>query len=159
MGYFSSKRAMYDITRIFIKKAAFILMQLDQKHTFRSLNVLVAEKRTEMGKNTDESAGGTTNSIDPLPTVPQKYKITITINTSIWCICNNPKESTGNYRPAVRVINKKNRPFQYWIPGIISAMQLLTSNLHKISFNKHEYIKESVLAEADKKFQRITWWK
>lgn len=61
---------MYDITRIFIKKVAFILKQLDQKHTFRSLNVLVAEKRTEMGKNTDESAGGTTNSIDPLPTVP-----------------------------------------------------------------------------------------
>lgn len=28
--------------------------------------MLVAENRTEMGKNTDESAGGTTNSIDPL---------------------------------------------------------------------------------------------
>lgn len=32
-----------------------------------SLNVSVAEKRTEMGKNRDVSAGGTTNSIDPLP--------------------------------------------------------------------------------------------
>lgn len=40
-------------------------------HTFKSLNVLVAEKRTEIGKNTDESAGGTTNSIDPLPRMKQ----------------------------------------------------------------------------------------
>lgn len=35
--------------------------------TFRSLNVFAAVNRTEMGKKTDESAGGTTNSIDPLP--------------------------------------------------------------------------------------------
>jgi len=37
--------------------------------TFRSLNVSVAVKRTEMGKNADESACGTTNSIDPLPNI------------------------------------------------------------------------------------------
>lgn len=34
--------------------------------TFRSLKVFEATKRTEIGKKTDESAGGTTNSIDPL---------------------------------------------------------------------------------------------
>lgn len=34
--------------------------------TLRSLNVFAAVKRTEIGKKTDESAGGTTNSIDPL---------------------------------------------------------------------------------------------
>lgn len=37
-----------------------------QEQTLRSLNVLVAKNCTDMGKNTDESAGGTTNSIDPL---------------------------------------------------------------------------------------------
>ena len=42
-------------------------------HTFMSLNVLVAEKRTEMGKNADVSAGGTTNSIEPLKIVPSKH--------------------------------------------------------------------------------------
>lgn len=40
--------------------------------TFRSLYILVAEKRTDMGKNADESAGGTTNSSDPLPISQQE---------------------------------------------------------------------------------------
>ena len=34
--------------------------------TFKSLNVLDAENPTEMGKNDDGSAGGTTNSMEPL---------------------------------------------------------------------------------------------
>jgi hypothetical protein len=37
--------------------------------TFRSLKVLDAENPTEMGKNDDGSAGGTTNSMEPLQTV------------------------------------------------------------------------------------------
>lgn len=41
--------------------------------TFRSLNVLVAENCTEIGKNAEGSAGGTTNSIDPLPTIHSRY--------------------------------------------------------------------------------------
>jgi hypothetical protein len=39
------------------------------RQTFRSLNVSVAIKRTEMGKNADASACGTTNSNDPLPNI------------------------------------------------------------------------------------------
>ena len=35
--------------------------------TFRSLKVFAAVNRMEMGKKTEESTGGTTNSIDPLP--------------------------------------------------------------------------------------------
>lgn len=42
--------------------------------TFRSLNVLVAIKRTEMGKNADESDCGTTNSNDPLPNILRSEK-------------------------------------------------------------------------------------
>jgi hypothetical protein len=41
----------------------------EEEQTFRSLNVLVAENRTEIGKNIDESVGGTTNSMDPLPRI------------------------------------------------------------------------------------------
>jgi hypothetical protein len=37
-----------------------------RKPTLRSLKVLDAENPTDMGKNDDESAGGTTNSIEPL---------------------------------------------------------------------------------------------
>ena len=36
--------------------------------------MLVAKNCTDMGKNTDESAGGTTNSIDPLSRI-QKWNI------------------------------------------------------------------------------------
>ena len=36
--------------------------------------MLVAKNCTDMGKNTDESAGGTTNSIDPLSRI-QKWTI------------------------------------------------------------------------------------
>lgn len=39
---------------------------LKQVLTFRSLNVLEAVKRAEIGKNTSGSAAGTTNSSDPL---------------------------------------------------------------------------------------------
>jgi hypothetical protein len=34
--------------------------------TFKSLNVLDAENPIDMGKNVDGSAGGTTNSMEPL---------------------------------------------------------------------------------------------
>lgn len=51
------------------------------KRTLRSLNVSVAIKWTEMGKKVEESACGTTNSIDPLRNIfksdqkkIQKYK-------------------------------------------------------------------------------------
>jgi hypothetical protein len=37
--------------------------------TFKSLKVLDAENPTEMGKNDDGSAGGTTNSMEPLQKV------------------------------------------------------------------------------------------
>jgi hypothetical protein len=43
--------------------------------TFRSLKVLDAENPTEMGKNDDGSAGGTTNSMEPLQTV---HKVMVT---------------------------------------------------------------------------------
>lgn len=36
--------------------------------TFKSLNVLDAENPIDMGKNVDGSAGGTTNSMEPLQT-------------------------------------------------------------------------------------------
>jgi hypothetical protein len=44
------------------------------RQTFRSLNVSVAVKRTEMGKNADESVCGTTNSIDPLQNILRSNK-------------------------------------------------------------------------------------
>lgn len=48
-----------------------------------SLKVVVAEKRTDMGKKTEESAGGTTNSIDPLHTqhTSTTFNIIFWINT------------------------------------------------------------------------------
>ena len=42
--------------------------------TFKSLKVLDAENPTEMGKNDDGSAGGTTNSMEPLQRA-QKAKV------------------------------------------------------------------------------------
>lgn len=44
-----------------------ILKLVKYKQTLRSLKVSVATNRTEMGKKADESASGTTNSMDPLP--------------------------------------------------------------------------------------------
>jgi hypothetical protein len=52
------------------------------RQTFRSLNVSVAVKRTEMGKNADESVCGTTNSIDPLRNI-LKIKQNTSKNTKI----------------------------------------------------------------------------
>ena len=52
------------------KKMAWDKINGTLRHTFSSLNVFAAVKRTEMGKKTEESAGGTTNSIDPLPSFP-----------------------------------------------------------------------------------------
>jgi len=52
------------------------------RQTFRSLNVSVAIKRTEMGKNADASACGTTNSNDPLPNILRSDKTNLK-NTKI----------------------------------------------------------------------------
>ena len=74
--------------------------------------MLVAENRTEMGKNDDESAGGTTNSIDPLS---KNIKWHIIRNPKTFHISNIGYESDKNtlniFLPAVRVINEKNGPF------------------------------------------------
>jgi len=48
--------------------------------TFKSLNVLDAENPTEMGKNDDGSAGGTTNSMEPL----QGHKANLRRKKSIY---------------------------------------------------------------------------
>ena len=50
--------------------------------TFRSLKVLDAENPIEMGKNDDGSAGGTTNSMEPLQTV-QKGIVTSSQSTKL----------------------------------------------------------------------------
>jgi hypothetical protein len=47
--------------------------------TFRSLKVLDAENPTEMGKNDDGSAGGTTNSMEPLQTAQMEI-----VNLQDW---------------------------------------------------------------------------
>lgn len=47
-------------------------MKIKGLQTFKSLKVLAAEKRTDIGKKAAESAGGTTNSIDPLLSVSRK---------------------------------------------------------------------------------------
>lgn len=44
-------------------------MKIKGSQTFKSLKVLAAVKRTEIGKKAEESAGGTTNSITPLLSV------------------------------------------------------------------------------------------
>jgi hypothetical protein len=62
--------------------------------TFRSLNVLDAENPTEMGKNDDGSAGGTTNSMEPLQMV-QKAIITGRQSTKLD---DNDKLNISNLR-------------------------------------------------------------
>jgi hypothetical protein len=77
--------------------------------------VLVAENRTEMGKKDEESAGGTTNSIDPLSKNIKWHIIRNPKTRSIFHISNIGSESDKNtpniFLPAVRVINEKNGPF------------------------------------------------
>lgn len=75
--------------------------------TFRSLNVFAAVNRTEIGKKTEESAGGTTNSIDPLP-------MFLTCVSTTDHHMEHKIESDKYYtidKPAIGVINEKYRPF------------------------------------------------
>jgi len=59
------------------------------------LNVSVALKQMEMGKNADESACGTTNSIDPLTNIlsqtKQVQKFNIIVNTACQLFKKSPK--------------------------------------------------------------------
>ena len=89
--------------------------------TFRSLNVFAAVNRTDMGKKTDESAGGTTNSIDPLPMF--KWWKQNTLSTTDYDI-QHKIESKRNFtidEPAIWVINEKYGPLQDRISGVVPA--------------------------------------
>lgn len=53
----------------------------NKEPTFKSLKVLDAENPIEMGKNDDGSAGGTTNSMEPLQrahkTIVKKHEVNL----------------------------------------------------------------------------------
>lgn len=72
--------------------------------------MLEAANLIEMGKNADESAGGTTNSMEPLPIKMPKYYM------DSKCQKKNKDADIKLfillYLPAVGMINKKNRPLQ-----------------------------------------------
>jgi len=78
--------------------------------TFKSLNVLDAENPTEMGKNDDGSAGGTTNSMEPLQGHKAKFT-TQEVNLQNRMIIMGL--TFKYFQPAIRLINKENRPFQH----------------------------------------------
>lgn len=88
--------------------------------TFRSLNVLAAENCTEMGKNAEESAGGTVNSIEPLQEM--QHQLVKSSQIGLRCMgTDESRERDAVKKPAIWIVYEKYRPLQNWIPRVISA--------------------------------------